>query len=259
KLATDEVASGRTSELEPLLFARNGSRSAGAGSPSAWPWSSSVNQPAHGAVAWAGRSAEDLLAIMSRRDSRTLMVTPEWLAAAGPPAEWLPAPDLLQIEGLDDLEAVAAAFDAWLPLSLVGPLTWVDGLDPRDPFTEVDVEAGLLAGRTTATSGPRLHLSVSGATIGEVTEAQPPLRVRVRVEAPSWIPLTDAVLYGPGATVMASWSLDDTGEAVRLEEELELRVPVAWLVLAAWGEEAAPPWLLEPAWALTSPVWLDQP
>lgn len=258
-VATDEVAGGLTGVLEPLLVAQNGSTSAGTGAPSAWPWSGTDDKPAHGATDWADLSAEDLLAVMSRRDSRTLMVTPSWIDAAGPAPGWLPAPDLLQISGLDDLEAAAAAFDAWIPLSLVGPLTWVDSVDPREPFAEVDIEAGLMAGQTTATNGPRLSLRVNDVPIGGVADIQGEARIDVRVEAPTWIPLSGAALYGPGPTPLATWALDETGEALRLEASLELDVPPSWLVLAAWGDDASPPWLDEPAWALTSPVWLRRP
>lgn len=259
-VATDEVSQGAINALVPDLHAATGSRSAGLGAPSAWPWAASPNKPAHGAADWAGLSAEDLLAVMSRRDSRTLMVHPEWLEAAETPAAtWLPPPDLLYVTGLDDLEVIAAMYDRWIPLSLAGPLTWVDGVNPQAPFDAVDVEAGLLAGRTTATNGPRLLLSAGEATIGDVVEAQPPLRVSVRVEAPSWIPMTQAALLGPGGVPVVAWTLAASTEAVRLEETIELNALPSWLILAAWGDTAQPPWLPEPAWAISSAMWLERP
>lgn len=259
-VATDEVSSGAINALVPDLHAATGSRSAGTGTPSAWPWAASQNKRAHGAADWEGLSAEDLLAVMSRRDSRTLMVRPGWLdAAETPPAVWLPPPDLLYVSGLDDLEAIASVYDRRIPLSLAGPLTWVDGVDPQAPFDDVDVEAGLLAGRTTATNGPRLLLSAGDASIGDTIDAQPPLRVRVRVEAPTWIPLTQAELIGPAGVPVASWALEESGEAVRLEETIELDFVPSWLILAAWGEAPSPPWLAEPAWAISSALWLERP
>jgi len=259
QVATDSVSVGRTSQQEPFIYSQLGSRSSGIGTPMAWPWAASRNRPAYGATDSDGLSAEDLLAVMSRRGNRMLVVTPDWIDAAGPPVGWFPAPDMLRIEGLDDLDTVFTVYDAWLPLSLVGPLTWVDSVDPREPFESVDIAAGLIDGQTTATSGPRLHLSVGDAQIGDVASVQAPFRATVRVEAPTWIPLTGAALYSTGGETLATWDLRDADEALRLEDTIEISEDPTWIILVAWGEEPAPPWQEAPAWAVSSPVWLSRP
>lgn len=259
-VANDEVSAAQTTALEPTVHAITGSHSRGPGTPMAWPWSANRNHAAHGAVDWFPHSAEDLLAIMSRRDNRILMITPSWLdAVTTPPAQWLPPPDLLQVSGLADLDAVVTAHDHGIPLSLVGPLTWVDGVDPFSDFDAVDVETGLLLGKTTATNGPRLSMDVHGVGIGGVVPVQSPVRITAKVEAPTWMPLHHAALIGPGGEELQRWDLDSTDAALRLEETIELALAPDWVVLATWGEEDNPPWLEQPAWALSSAVWLTRP
>ncbi|MEL6348238.1 MAG: hypothetical protein AAFV53_34330, partial [Myxococcota bacterium] len=255
-VADDEIALGRPSLSAPWIVAEAGSRSRGAGTPSAWPWSPNIEKPAHGAVDWAGRSADDLQAVMSGRGTRITVVTPDWVALADDPLTWVPRPDLLRVAGLDDLDTAAALYDAQQVLPLVGPLTWVEDID-LNAFSSVDVEAMMLSGRTTATNGPRpiLHLGEAGPG-ALVMDLPDPLVFDVRVEAPTWIPLTTAALIGPGGELLQTWSLEETGDAVRLETQATVSGSPGWVMLACWGESDAPPWLLSPAWAMTTPIWL---
>ena len=259
-VAEDEVSAGRTGAGAPWVLARTGSRSAGAGAPATWPWSPSSRDPAHGAVRWDGLDADTLLSVMSNRDGRFSIVTPSWLAQASAPLDWAPAPDLLRLDSLDDLDAATALYDAGVPLPLVGPLTWVEGLDPRaDVFAVANVERGLLQGRTIASTGPRPVLRLGEAGPGDVLDApEPPFLLDVRCEAPAWMPLSGAALIGPGGVRYREWALDGP-----METTVALESVPTWLVLACWGEEIPDvPWWeddSEHPWAVTSPLWLGVP
>jgi hypothetical protein len=256
-VARDEVSSAnpRTSDY---VLARAGSQSNGVGQPVAWSWSPSSSRPAHGAAKWEGLSAEDLLALMARRTERTTIVGTEWLAAAGDPLAWIPAPDLVRVTGLSDLDTLTALYDAWIALPPVGPLTWVEGLDAFAGFAEVDVEAMLQDGRTIATSGPRIVLTVDGEGPGALLQPTGPVSLELRVEAPSWIPLSGAALIGSGGEVLGSWELSGS-EPVRLTRQYTLRDPPDWILAVCWGEETAEPYLTQPAWAITGPIWMARP
>ncbi|MDG1483806.1 MAG: hypothetical protein P8R54_29715 [Myxococcota bacterium] len=252
-VARDEVSSASPG-ASSHVFARAGSQSNGIGQPVAWSWSPS-SKPAHGAAPWEGLSAEDLLSVMARRDGRTTIVGTDWLTEAAAPLSWLPAPDMVRVTGLADLDTLIALYDRWLALPPVGPLTWVEGLEA---YAAVDVEAMLQDGRTIATTGPRIVLTVDGEGPGAFLEPDGPVSLSLQIEAPSWMPLSGASLIGSGGEVLDTWSLSGT-EPIRLTKEYLLNEPPDWVLAICWGEDTAPPYLNEPAWAITAPIWLARP
>ena len=255
-VARDEVSSANPDTLDGLP-ARTGSRSRGVGEPVAWPWSPSNNRPAHGAAPWDGLSAEDLLSVMARRDGRTTIVGLDWLASATDPLDWLPTPDLVRVQGIDDLPALVSLYDDWIALPPVGPLTWVEGLSPAS-YAVVDVEAMLQRGRTIATNGPRIVLAVDGEGPGAFLEPDGAITLGLRIEAPSWIPLSGAALIGPGGEVLREWTLTGN-EPVRLTRSFSFTQAPDWVLAVCWGEDTAAPFLPSPAWAITGPIWMGRP
>ncbi len=261
-VADDEVAPAAVADdWKGAVLARGGSRAAtdDAGAPYAWPWTPRAADPAHGAAPWAGRDAREVLALMDPSADRITAVDPDWIAAAGPPLAWDPLPTALQVGGLDDLDAYAAVLDQWIPLAALGPLTWL----PRpatDAWAAVDLEAAILDGRTVASNGPYLDLTVDGAGPGEEPGGPGDLvlhSAHLVVEAPEWMPLDGVALVGAGGRVLRSWT-PTSGGRPRLDVRFLLR-DQPWVLAVAWGEEAAEPWMDEPAWAITSPVWLQRP
>ncbi len=259
-VADDEVAPvAFDRHTADWLLAEQGSRAATdtLGALVAWPWSPDARDHAHGAADWPGIDADTLLNAMTRVADRIAVVEPAWVDALGSLPDLARPPRGLRLSGLADLDTYAALLDAWAPVAAVGPRTWIEGL-PEAPST-VDVGAQLVAGATVATNGPRLTLRVDGRGPGERLLALQLRDVRLRVDAPSWMPLSGAALVGTGGVELARWTLSG-GEPTRLDVTLaDTSLPVGWVLAVVWGEEAAPPMLEEPAWAITSPVWIGRP
>jgi len=227
-----------------------------------WPWSRRSHRAAHGAMDWRGLEPLDLLAALAGATPRWTRVGAEWVAAAPTPALWTPTPTTLHLTGPDDLEWIAEVLDRFTPTTLVGPLTWLDGRDDSEPLAEVDLTSALVEGSTIAGNGPQLLLRVDdelpgawlpGGRVG-------PARARLEVRAPSWIPLTEAALIGTAGETLYAWTLPDEGSAEVSSARLRAQVLVprsGWLLAMCTGD-AAPPHLDEPAWAITSPIWLER-
>jgi hypothetical protein len=256
--AEDEVA-----QLDPgervagQILARAGSRSgSNQGHPLAWPWNANSKRSGHGAVDWTLFDAVDLLAVMSDSGDRIVAVDSAWVESAGHSGNWDPRPDLFLLEDFDDLSTYVALLDQWVPASAVGPLTWVDGVD-LEAYAEVDVESRMLQGQTTATNGPRLLLEVDGLEPGEYREAIGPLRVHLRLEAPTVLDLDAASLVGPGGEVLVVWPLSGD-DPVRLDTSTTIG-PVDWVIAVCSGSQDGAPITDGAPWAVTSPVWLGRP
>ena len=113
-------------------------------------------------------------------------------------------------------------------------------------------------GRTIATTGPRIVLTVDGEGPGAFLEPDGPVSLRLQVEAPSWMPLSGASLIGSGGEVLGTWPLSGA-DSIRLTQEYILNDPPDWVLAICWGDDTAPPYLNEPAWAITAPIWLARP
>ncbi len=223
----------------------------------AWPWSPDARDPAHGAADWPGIAALTLLNAMTRVADRVAVVEPAWVAAAGSPTGWARPPRGLRLGSLEDLPTFTGLLDAWVPIAATGPRTWM--LEVPEVHATVDIVAALVAGRTVASNGPRLTLSVDGAGPGGALPFGPLRDVGLRVEAPSWMPLSGAALIGSGGVELARWDLTGA-EPVRLDARVErLALARGWVLAVAWGEEAVAPLLETPAWAVSSPVWIGRP
>jgi len=222
----------------------------------AWPWSQDDRAPAHGAVDWHDASASTLIGAMSNVNDRIAVVQPAWVEAAGAPSTWRLSPRALRLGSLADLPTYEALLDAWVPVAAVGPRAWLDGLP--DERSAVDAEAALVEGRTTATNGPRIVLRVRDQGPGGEIELTGTPVISLRVEAPSWMPLSGAALIGTGGQELARWALSGT-EPTRLDTTVQTPLAPGWVLAVAWGDDDAPPLLDAPAWAVTSPVWISRP
>ena len=253
-VAGDEVSDDRRyTDTARWLTVRAGSRANtdDFGTPQAWPWSSSSRLPAHGAAPWSGLEPDTLLATMDGGVGRFTMVDARWLEAAGPPWSWSPSPGFVRLDSLDDLSAIQAALDLGAGFALVGPSTWLNGLDPLG-VERVASERALIEGRTVASNGPWVDLDVLGHGPGDRVNA-PWLPVHVECSGPDWMPIAGASLIGEGGVELARWeATSDTAPQVEGDVWIEGQT---WLVATCWGDEAAAPDLDAPAWAVTSPLW----
>lgn len=240
-VADDEVPSPSVDPYDPL-HAVAASRASGL--LWSWPWSPNGRRAAHGAVP-AGLGALDLLAVSEGGQSaaRRTVVTVGWVALAreeAPPSAWTERPDTIWLAGPADVPTYLDLLRDWVDVAPVGPFTWV-GVEGAPTATAV--EAGLVAGRTVAGNGPRLRVEV-GRALGEGH------RVTVTVEAPHWMDVDRAWLHTPDGTE----ALPLTGGR-----------GVAWVpagtafVVAEARGDAAPPWLVDEAWAVGGATWLQGP
>ncbi len=252
-VAQDEIPRVSLSSItSDWMHAQAGSRSGGdAGAPMTWPWSTDSDAPAHGAAPWHLLDPLDLLDVMSKAGSRRAVVDTGWVEAAGDPVTWGLRPEDFRINDLEDLGTYTLLLNHWLPLTPVGPWTWIEDIRPEEASTTEAVR-GILAGRTTATMGPRLVLTVDGTGPGELLPDSmlPTKRIRLRVEAaPGYAPTHAAVLTEAGE--LQRW-------AIKKEQGLLLDVQTStdspnWVLAIAWTEGDDGPW------AVSAPVWVGRP
>lgn len=252
-VARDEVPRVSLSDsTEEWMHAQAGSVSGGVyGTPMTWPWSTDTDSPAHGATPWHMLSAVDMLDVMTRAGSRRAVIDSAWVEAAGAPSNWGIRPEAFRIEDLDDLPAYLDLLEHWVPVTPVGPWTWVEGIREEEASTTEAVR-GILAGRSTATTGPRLVLTVDGVGPGELLpESQlPTKRIRLQVTASAdWAPSHAAILTDAGE--VGRWELTDPAPAL-LDVQTSAERP-DWVLAIAWTEESDGPW------AVSAPVWVGRP
>jgi hypothetical protein len=168
---------------------------------------------------------------------------------SGLPRDWDPWPFGFRFDSTEDVAAYASVLDGWLALGAIGPLAWVDGVEDRSAS---GIERALLDGRSTATNGPRVILTVNGGAPGDLVPAKGAVDYTVTVEAPSWIPVSEATLVGSGG-ILASF---DLAKARTFSGTID---PAPAWVIATVSGGTAEPWITEPAFAVTSPVWLTEP
>ena len=117
--------------------------------------------------------------------------------------------------------------------------------------------AALKAGRTFASNGPLLGLSIDGKSPGDVVRraALGKLHYRVALRSPVAVDHLELVENGK---VVRSFSL--TGDHREFDSEGDIKVDTAgWLLLRAWNEGSDPQVLDIYPYATTSPVYLELP
>lgn len=211
-----------------------------------WAWSPSGKKPAHGAVPWPGLSALDQLTWSEGGASgaRLLVVTPAWATAAlaeAPAETWDPRPDALWLDSPEDVDALCALLDAWVDVAPVAERTWV-AIEGASNVPAV--EAGVVAGRTSAGTGPRVTLAAARGPRPRTVE------VTATVEAARWSRMREVTLWTPAGPETRALE----GGAARFAVPSD----TAWAVAVATGD-AARPWGGGPAWAVTAPLWIAGP
>lgn len=253
--ADDDVADvSDTPTAFPQTTHRDGSRTVapdGSWSVVSWPWSPNRDRPGHGAVNPAGLQPDDALAAAVggiTRDRHTV-VDLGWLEQA--PAPWAvsPGPEgvFLEPPGTEGPAAWAPWFawlDAAVPLTPVGPLTWFEVANPSALAAE-DFEQAFTAGRSVATTGPLLLLSVGDAEPGDVAPTD--LVRLVHGELGAARDVDHVAVLGDGGTVLWQHELDGTDDVFAFDA---LVPPGRWLALAAWDDAGT-------AFAITAPLWVN--
>jgi len=222
-----------------------------------WPWSHNNKANQWGAPDTTGLGPHEALAVMGGGRGLTTIVDTAWVDSAGPPHTWPVVPDGLYITSLDDLPVYFELLDHWTNLPLVGPLTWVEGVDRRTmPF--VEAERAFELGRTMATTGPLVRLRVGDTSIGAEHIAGGPRTARLAVQAPTWMPVDHVALVGPDG-VVREWTLGSALDVERLNVETDLPEGIPWVVAMAWSDRTAPPLQEVPPWTVTTAILLERP
>lgn len=210
-----------------------------------WPWSVNAKKPAHGAVAWAGLGALDLLAATEggAATARLTVVNAAWVERAlteAQPYDWDPRPDAYWVDSPEDIPGYLALLDAWVDLTPLGPRTWIGVDNDRNVPA---YEAGIVDGRTTAGTGPRLGVTSRGRERGA-------WGIDVSLDAPGWMRMHAVDVVTSAGSVR---------HAVAGAGRWKWAVPAGttWVVVIAYGERATP-WANEPAWAISAPLWVER-
>jgi len=212
------------------------------GHPFAWPWSSNSTSAAHGAAPWHKLSTIELLHWMSKAGRRFTAVDALWTSNTFQVSSLHPRPDAYLIRSPDELPQYITLLDGWLAASLIGERTWVEATTRA----RTDILRGILEGKTTPSTGPRLLFTVNGYGPGANLVGWPdidwgPRSAEVHIEAPGDI--TQITLIGPHGDHLAEWPLGALPITVDLPD-------VAWVIAVAEGESD---------WAITGPIWMQRP
>jgi len=187
----------------------------------------------------------------------TTVVDTTWVENAGPPHTWPVVPDALHLESLDDLPIYFELLEQWTGLALVGPKTWLDGVD-RQTMSRADAKRALLERRTMASTGPFIRLRVRGISTGGTLLEETARVAKIEVHAPKWMPVDHIALLGPEGTV-AEWTPGSALDVRRLQAEVELPRGLPWVVAVAWSDETVPDLQPVPPWTVTSAIFLQRP
>ncbi len=113
----------------------------------------------------------------------------------------------------------------------------------------------LRAGRSFATNGPLLELTLGGSPIGdEIALPAGTQRLELRASLRSTVPVDHLELVSNGE-VVASLPLDESGTGAQVQREIEVDRS-GWYLLRAWGERARHPVLDSRPFATTSPIYV---
>ncbi|MEY3011852.1 MAG: hypothetical protein RIT45_587 [Pseudomonadota bacterium] len=137
--------------------------------------------------------------------------------------------------------------------------------DVQGAFTATEADDAIRAGRTVASTGPLVALSLAGAvtvTAGETLQgAAGEVRVRVEVQAPDWMPIGTLSIFRNGEEVHAV-DLGETTVVAGLQRAVvEVVAPAAksqgwWsAVLRPHPTKPRPPIQARKVWAVCSPIF----
>ncbi len=259
-VATNAVATTASTALnEDDLWTDAGARveTDAGGTIVSWPWTADSEQNQWGVPRVGGLDNHEALSVMAR--GRFTVVDTSWVTAAGPPRDWPTVPTAVRIDSIDDLPAYIALLDQWTAPALVGPLTYLVGVD-RAQHAPADAERALLERRTVATNGPLVVVTPEPSLPAVDRPYAGGHRVRVIVTAPQWMQLDNVALIGPSGNTLADWTLGDPIDPIRLDTTVTLPAGTSW-VMGVVTTESDFLGLVQsaPAWAVGSPVFLERP
>jgi hypothetical protein len=237
----DDIASndGMSDALAPWIDVRAGSLTTGPGwDIASWPWSESPRKAGHGAVA---QREEPLGAHSVAGGTRFSMVDLGWVDAADTPPSLVEVPpDMLRLDGVDDISAWLSWLNAGADLLPMGPLAWVD-VDDVGLMSGTDVEHNAFRGRLVATTGPLVVLSADGFVPGDVVPSTPVRQPGAVATLEALGELDEMTLIVDG-TPIGTWPAGKIELVVRPEK-----------YLLATGRSATGDW------AATGPIWFTPP
>jgi len=138
-----------------------------------------------------------------------------------------------------------------------------------DDVADLDTDAffaELRAQRAIVSGGPFIDLSASDgidtAEIGDALVADA-VTLSLQVLAPSWMPVDEVRLYGPGCERLETWSVDHGEAAPPVWFEIEYEVAVQgsdfYFVEVVGNTDMGPLWSGGRPYALTNPVYVERP
>ncbi len=253
-VSTVDVPSTSTRDL----WGTTGARAPTAwGTITSWPWSANSRASGYGAPDTTDLDPHQALAVMGGGRGLTTVVDTTWLEHAGPPHTWPVVPDALHLQSLEELPTYFDLLDQWTGLALVGPRTWLDGVDRRT-MSRADGERALLERRTMASTGPFIRLRVDGFAPGGTLLEETARVAKIEVHAPKWMPVDHVALLGPEGTVV-EWRPGNALDVRRLQAEVALPRDLPWVVAVAWSDNTVPELQEAPPWAVTSAIFLQRP
>lgn len=122
------------------------------------------------------------------------------------------------------------------------------------PLTHAAFLAGLKAGRTFATNGPLVELSVNGQGVGDEVRLAGPGKLRIRASLRSYVPVDRFELVSNGE-VVAAFALDST----RTRADVDTTIAAdrsGWYTVRAWSDRGTQPVLDIYPFGTTSPVYV---
>jgi hypothetical protein len=122
------------------------------------------------------------------------------------------------------------------------------------PLTHGAFLAGLKAGRTFATNGPLVELSVNGRGVGGEVRLAGPSRLRIRASLRSYVPVDHFELVSNGE-VVASFALDSTRTRANVDTTIAVDRS-GWYTVRAWSDRGTQPVLDIYPFGTTSPVYV---
>jgi hypothetical protein len=136
------------------------------------------------------------------------------------------------------------------------------GADEPNDAREDELVAGVLAGRVFVTYGPALDFSANGGRVGDLVAAPDgTVRLRARVQAASWLDVTEARIYANGR-ILATLPLDSSapGPFDAVLEWEDRPAADTWYLVFVDGTGDLAPVRRGPEFrplAFTNPVWVD--
>ena len=235
---------------------------------SSWPWSANARRAGHGAPNIRAMSPEDALAAVfaGPGTNRWAVVDLPWLAVSPPPWSIHPKPtcvrlgtELTATDFASELSPWFQWLDAGVPLSPIGPRNWIEVNDPTQS-SAVEFEAGLIAGRTVASTGPMLSVDVWGAHPGDIAILTPPAADPEEQRPPAQQYPVHLMLQHDGTREFTLTIFGEAGQVLHqsdapnsgTEETVWIDDPGRWLVVHARSSDTQ-------QWAITAPIWFEPP